>query len=194
MAACALALVLLLDASASILTPQWELMVRGHADALQDEAVVRAIEGGDGVAVTALAFSEGTSAMVGWRVLRTTADAAAFGAELRAAPRGYPSGTDMGGALHSAMRALGDAPCLAEQEVIDLATDGEANPESTRHARAYAQVQGIRINAIGIGKSIAEGWLRENAVTEDGFAISAEDWSDFARAIRRKLVLELAQR
>ena len=58
----------------------------------------RALSRDGGVAVTALAFSDGVTPLVGWHHLRTAAEASAFA----------------------------DAPCQAEQEVIDLATDGEA--------------------------------------------------------------------
>lgn len=35
-------------------------------------------------------------------------------------------------------------------------------------------------------------WLRAHAVTSGGFALSAEGWAGFARAMRRKLAMELA--
>lgn len=192
MSACALALVLLLDASASILPPEWQLQTQGHAAAFEDPTVQRAISRGEGVAVTALAFSVATVEMVGWRILRDDSDAAGFAAELRDAPRGMPSGTNIGGALLVAMERLEAAPCTADQQVIDLATDGEASAPRTREARALAEIRGIRINAIGVGPLSAGDWLRENAVTSGGFVMEAPDWPSFAAAIRRKVTLELA--
>jgi len=192
MSACAAALVLLLDASASILAAEWRLQAQGHAAAFEDPAVHRTIISGEGIAVTALAFSDDSSGMVGWRILREAADAEAFAAALRAAPRGASAGTDVGGALLSALEALSAAPCEAEQEVIDLVTDGEANELRTRQARAAAEARGVRINALGVGSDEAADWLRENAATPGGFVMQAPDWAGFAAAIRRKVTLELA--
>lgn len=192
MSACALALVLLLDASASILPPEWGLQTEGHAAAFEDGAVLRAIANGDGVAVTALSFSDDAREMVGWRVLRGEADAARFAEALRVAPRGIPSGTDVGGALFVAIDRLATAPCAPDQQVIDLATDGEANPQRAREARSRAEERGVRINAIGVGSSRAGDWLRANTVTPGGFVMEAPDWPSFAVAIRRKVTLELA--
>ena len=194
MSACALALVLLLDASASILPPEWWLQAEGHAAAFEDAAVNRAIARGEGVAVTALSFSDGAREMVAWRILRDETDAAGFAAALRLAPRGTPSGTDIGGAILAGIHRLDAAPCVADQQVIDLATDGEANGVRTQEARGRAEARGVRINAIGVASSRAGEWLRENAVTTGGFVMEAPDWPSFAVAIRRKVTLELAAR
>ena len=64
MSACAIALVLLLDASASIFPAEWRLQAEGHASAFEDAAVLRAIERGPGIAVTALSFSDDARDMV----------------------------------------------------------------------------------------------------------------------------------
>ena len=109
------------------------------------------------------------------------------------------------------MLALDAAPCLAEQEVIDVASDGDADPVPTMRARDAAAARGVRVNAIGIGGLSGGGatvgqraggagggtpadWLRGNAVTLGGFSLDVRDWGDFARAMRRKLQMELASR
>lgn len=191
-AVCAAALVLLLDASASILPDEWRVQVEATAAGLEDAAVTRIVERGPGVAVKAIAFSDGAVTMVGWRHLRTASDAARFADALRAAPRGPTMGTDIGAALGAALDALDEAPCAAEQEVIDLSTDGEAAPDPVRDARDRAASRGARINALGVGAPEAAEWLRENAVTPGGFALDAPDWGAYGAAIRRKLTLELA--
>jgi hypothetical protein len=198
MMGCAVALVLLMDASASILPQEWAMQRDATAAAFEEEGVLRAITRDGGVAVTALAFSDAVTPMLGWHHLRTAEDAAAFAAALRAAPRGFASGTDIGAALFAGLRAFADAPCQAEQEVIDLATDGEAAEAPVQAARAYAEAKGIRINAIGVGalEAAAPGreHLRDHAVTGTGFALAAESWERLPLAIWRKLTLELAAR
>lgn len=193
MSACAIALVLLLDASASIFPAEWQLQAEGHAAAFEDAAVLRAIARGPGIAVTALSFSDDAREMVPWRILRSAGDAQAFATALREAPRGEVAGTDIGGAIFAALDQFATAPCAPEEEVIDLVTDGESAEARAHQARAYAEAQGVRVNALGVGPPEAGDWLRENAITPGGFAMAAPDWMSFAAAIRRKVTLELAQ-
>ncbi|MEI6159409.1 MAG: DUF1194 domain-containing protein [Roseococcus sp.] len=112
---------------------------------------------------------------------------------MRNAPRGEAHGTDIGGALFAALDRLAQAPCTPEEEVIDLVTDGDAPEARTHQARAYAEAQGVRVNALGVGPESAGDWLREHAITPGGFAMAAPNWASFAAAIRRKVTLELAQ-
>ncbi len=191
-AVCAAALVLLPDASGSILPDEWRVQVEATAAGLEDAAVACILERGPGVAAKAIAFSDDTTTLVGWRHLRTAEDARRFAAALRAAPRGASAGTDIGRALEVALDSLDAAPCEAEQEVIDLSTDGEAPAGPVHAARERAAGRGARINALGVGAPEAAEWLRENAVTPGGFALHAGRWEDYPAAIRRKLTLELA--
>lgn len=192
LATCFLALALLLDASGSVRDDEWQMQVEATALAFTDPTIVRIIDREGGMAVTAIAFSDGTSTMVPWRRLRTPAQAATFAAELRAAPRGHAGGTDIGGAIDTAAAAFPSAPCAPDQAVIDLATDGDAPILSMRRARDAARAEGIRINALAVGPRADAHILRAEAVTADGFVMVAEDWAAFPAAIRRKITLELA--
>lgn len=188
---CTAALVLLLDASASIAPADWRLQAEGHAAAFEQDQVARRLHAAP-IAVTAIAFSDAPAPMVGWRVLASAADAAGFAAELRAAPRGRAEGTDIAAAIGAGLAALDAAPCPANDEVLDLVTDGEAPDAPVRAARDEAAARGVRINALGVGPAGAGDWLRENAVTAGGFAMQAPDWPSFATAILRKITLEIA--
>lgn len=191
---CALALVLLLDASRSIQPDQWLLQTGGHADAFEAPAIHHAIERGPGIAVTAIAFGMGSRQLIDWRVIQSAAEARSFAASLRRADQGDDTGTDIGQALMAGLRALGRAPCQPDEEVLDLVTDGIAPVEPVLRARAYAEVQGVKINAIGVGDPGAAEWLRQHAVTPGGFSIQVEDWAAFGPAIRGKITMEVAQR
>jgi hypothetical protein len=195
--ACAVALVLLLDASGSVSTEDWRMQASGTADAIADEAVVRIIERQGAVAMTAIAFSDETRPLVPWRIITSRHEAEGFANALREAPRSLFGGTRIGEAMDDALVAFDAAPCEAEQEVVDISSDGDADPTPTGRARDAAAQRGVRVNAIGIGRlpgSSPADWLRDNAITMGGFALSAGDWSDFARAMRRKLAMELASR
>ncbi len=195
--ACAVALVLLLDASGSVSSEDWRMQANGTAEAIADDAVVRIIERQGAVAMTAIAFSDITRPLVPWRIVTSAADAQSFAHALREAPRTLYGGTRIGEAITDALAAFEEAPCQAEQEVIDVSSDGDADPVPTTRARDAAAERGVRVNAIGIGRlpgGTPADWLRDNAITMGGFALSAGDWGDFARAMRRKLAMELAAR
>lgn len=193
MSACSLALVLLLDASGSVSAPDFALQQEGHAAAFEAEHITRVIER-EPMAVTAFGFGDLAEAMTPWRVLRSRADAMSFAAELRLAPRPWSGGTNIGRAIMAGVEAFNDTPCAAESRVIDLVTDGEAAEAPAQNARDQAELAGIKINALGVGPDTAADWLRENAVTMGGFVMHASDWSDFARAVSRKITLEVAGR
>ena len=195
MLACAVALVLLMDASGSINDAEWALQRDGTAEALTDPAVLAVMHRQGAVAVTAIAFAEDTHVLVPWRVLEAEADTVAFAAALRAAPRMLWGGTQIGPALQDAATALDAAPCAAEQEVVDIASDGGSDVAPAEAARATLEMRGVRVNALGVGTLPGDDparWLSAHAVTSGGFTVSANGWAGFARAMRRKLAMELA--
>ncbi len=193
MTACAVALVLLMDASGSVSAADFALQQEGHAAAFEAEAITRVIER-EPMAVQAFGFGDLAEAMTPWRVLHSRADAIAFAAELRLAVRPWSGGTNIGRAIMAGVEAFNETPCAAEQRVIDLVTDGEAAETPAQNARDQAELAGIRINALGVGNETAAAWLRDNAVTMGGFVMHAETWGDFARAVMRKVTLEVAGR
>ncbi len=193
MTACAVALVLLMDASGSVSAADFALQQEGHAAAFEAEQITRVIER-EPMAVQAFGFGDLAEAMTPWRVLSSRADAVSFAAELRLAHRPWSGGTNIGAALLAGVRAFNDTPCAAEQRVIDLVTDGEAAEAPAQNARDQAELAGIKINALGVGNESAAAWLRANAVTMGGFVMHAEAWGDFARAVMRKVTLEVAGR
>ena len=191
---CAAALVLLLDASSSIVPREWREQIEATAAALESREVEDAIRRGGPMAVAAVAFADIPGRMLGWHVLASGADAAAFAATLRDAPRGLSGGTGLGAAIGYAHRMMGEAPCEADRYVVDLSTNGEAPEGDTAAARDAAQADGVTINVISVGRMAQPESLREHAVTGDGFLIHAADWSRYAALVRRKVILETAAR
>lgn len=191
---CAAALVLLLDASGSILQDEWREQVEATARAVESEEVADAIRRGGPMAVRAMAFSNITADLTGWVVLRDAAEARAYAERLRQAPRAVGGSTDIGWALSAAHEAMRAAPCAADRYVIDLSTDGEAPEGATAVARDAAQMDGVTINVIAVGGVARPDSLREHATTGDGFLIHASDWSQYAALVRRKIIMETAAR
>lgn len=187
---CTLALVLLMDVSASIKPPEWLAQRDYTAAAMMSEEVTRAIERDPPVAVKIMGFDSQARAVLGWRLLHNRMDAVALAAELRQVARPGWGSTDIAAAIHASLDALRAAPCAPDRAVIDLSTDGEAETITTAAARDVAQLQGVTINAIGTDAA-AEEFLRQHAITADGFLLVGS-WADYPALMRRKLVLELA--
>ena len=100
-------------------------------------------------------------------------------------------------------RLIAAAPFRATERVIDLSGDGpdlrSLIPAAT--ARDAAVAAGITINALAVaaagqvtrfGEPLAETYRREVIGGPGAFVVSAEDRRDIARALRAKLVREIA--
>lgn len=189
---CEIALVLLLDASASVMDPEWREQTFHTAEAFRTEEVVHAIVRTGSVAVMAAGFSDTTATMIGWRVLRTQADAERFAADLIETRRPFRGGTQIGDAIQFGIRQIQNSPCTEiGQAVIDVSTDGDAPETDTQLGRDAAQLAGIRVNAIAVGAAARSESLRDNAVTYDGFLLEANSWAEYPHMLRRKIVMEL---
>lgn len=193
---CAVALILLLDASGSVGFPEWRMQIEGHAEALASPEIARVIEREGGVAVQVRAFADTSAAIMPWRVLATAAEAHQAAVDLLTAYRPFNGGTAIGDAMADGLREMEQAPC-GDQRVMDVVTDGENNGGRVPSAvRAEAEASGVQVNALGVRGPMGSpfAWLRENVATARGFVVEAEDWDDFARAIRRKITWEIAER
>lgn len=193
---CALALALLLDASGSIGDRSWELQVQGHADALADERIQRVATQQGTVAVMVMGFSDNAQVLVPWTLVRSPEEMMEFARRVAGIQRPFSGGTHTGLAVQRSLEELDRVPCNAEREVIDVVTDGRPDDGiGLQMARASAIERGVTINVLaveGTGDSNGE-WAREIA-TPFGFVLEAPTWAEFARAFRRKLVMELGSR
>lgn len=194
---CALALVLLLDASGSVTDAAWDLQVEAHADALADPAIARAMHAQGRTAVTVIGFAEAPRTLVPWRLVDDAADAARLAREVAGIERPGSGSTRTGAAVQHALRAIEAGPCDAERRIIDLVTDGPGD-DAVRlsEAREAAIGADVRINVLVVETyaTAAADWARAEAVTPGGFVMEAEGWPEFARALRRKIASEVAGR
>lgn len=200
LAACALALVLLMDVSQSVNHHNYQLQREGLAQAFEDPHLQQIILNQPGhITVQVQQFASESQVVINWRMLRTQADILAFSQELHRMERARTGiMTGIGTAMQSALVQLDHAPCASEQQVIDVSADGTNNVGvSPAQIRDQAQERGVMINALPIvfpqEPELAD-YFREHVVTSDGFVVVASGYSDFARAIRRKLTLEIAGR
>jgi hypothetical protein len=134
---------------------------------------------------------------VPWTILRTREEAHALANRIVAAPRPIGYSTELSLALLAAADLLDACPCAPLGRIIDLSGDGPNNgPMSTPLARDAVVARGIQINGLPIvtkaEPDLAE-WYASNVVGGPGaFLEVAHGFEDFARAMRRKFLLEIA--
>ncbi|WP_374653603.1 DUF1194 domain-containing protein [Dongia sp.] len=204
-----LALVLVVDASGSIDPAEFQLQKEGIAAAILDEEVLRAIRSGrhDRLAIALVEWGSpgGAAIVVDWMTVGDRAGAAAFSAAILSAPRSTQSYNALGDAMHLAIGLIGDCPCAPTRRVIDISGD---NPDNRSHvpspaARDMAVAAGITVNALAIlndGRMgsggqpfLVEVYERDVIGGFGAFVMTADTRADFARALRQKMILEIAQ-
>lgn len=200
-------LVLCMDASGSITTDEFALQRQGMAEALSAPAVLSTIaakaHGAIGVCVVEWGSPGGAVTVMDWRRIEGAASAAAAARSLLAAPRSPQSYNAIGDGIVHATRLIEQAPFTSEDRVIDVAGDGPDMRSQVRapEAREAALAAGITINGLAIlGGGVMrdeslQARFREEVIGGPGaFLVTAEDRVDFARALRAKLVREIAGR
>lgn len=197
--AAALALVLAVDVSASVIPDAYFLQHEGIARAFENRRLVDAIGAAPGgVEVLVLEWSDPDKikVTVDWRLVADAKGAHAVAAAVRASVRSSNGLTAIGPALLAAAALFDRLPEPAARRVIDLSGDGIANfGTAPSFARDRVTASGIAINALAILG--AEPWLadyyRRNVIGGNGaFVLAAQDFDSFGEAILRKLVREVA--
>lgn len=202
-AAVDLLLVLAIDASGSIDADEFRLQREGCAEALTHPAVLSAIGAGPrsaiGVALVEWGAPGGAATVVDWQRVGDRASAEALARAVTEAPRSRQSWNAIGDAVDHAATLIARAPWIARERVIDLSGDApdmrSLNPVGI--ARQAAAAQGITVNALAIegGRPGLTRTYEETVIAGDGaFVMTAETRADFARALRAKLIREIAAR
>ena len=197
-----LELILMADGSGSVDDEEFILQRHGYAKALRDPAIIRAIKGGI-LGRIALSYVEWSGPelkipIINWTVIRTKADLDAFAKTLEGHPRElYGGGTAVGDAIvYGADSILGNV-YDGTRRVIDISGDGpDRNGMAAIDGRDYAVAKRITVNGLPIlafeGDGLAD-FFRDNVIGGRGaFYIAASGFKDFFRAVRRKLILEIA--
>jgi len=197
--ACGLELVLAMDVSRSVVNAEFDLQMGGLAAAFRDPEVAEAIRwmpGGVMATVTQWSGPDSQVQPVPWTHLTDASSAASFADAIELQKRAFFAAyTAIGDALVHAngLSATNPQPCA--RRVIDVSGDGASNrglapgPIATALAANGVTVNGLVI--LGAWPDPADFYL-ENVIRGEGaFLEIAEDFSDYAAAIRRKLLREL---
>ncbi|WP_137700219.1 DUF1194 domain-containing protein [Marimonas lutisalis] len=201
-------LFLAVDVSRSMSLAELEIQRRGYAEALQSPDVMEAITGGmiGTIAVTYVEWAGAGShnTVVPWTRIATPADAAQVADTITSSFEQNLRRTSISSALLLAERSISKNDFKGLRRVIDVSGDGPNNsgPPVTA-ARDRVLSRGIIINGLPLmtrdalsdmwGIADLDAYYRNCVIGGPGaFVIPVYDWSEFATAVRRKLVLEIA--
>ncbi len=204
-----LELVIATDVSYSIDAEEARLQREGIIGAFRSREVIRAIQTGalGRIAVAYIDFSGRpfNKVVIDWQVIQDEASAHAFADRLVQAPPNRGQNTSISDAIELASQLIESNQFDGMRRVIDVSGDGPNNTgRRVDDVRDDTVAKGITINGLTIINQ-ADRW-NSRYFLEDldryfegcviggpgSFVIVASDFQDFARAIRQKLILEIA--
>lgn len=198
-----LELVLLADASGSIDQREIDFQRQGYAEAITDPEVLAAIANTayGTIAVTYVEWAANQAVVADWQLIDGPEAAQIFAADLLGKPRQAYGRNAIGSALLEALRLMDTNQFDGWRRVIDFSGDS-ANSFSgppISEARATVLAAGVTINALPIlrpgdpGRAHGglEAQYQERIIGGPGaFVVTAENRASFAKAVKRKLILE----
>ena len=203
-----LEIVLLADASTSIDEKEILFQRKGYADAMVNQQVLSAITGGwlGKIAVTYVEWGDASSqeVVVPWMIIEDLRSAEKFGEELMSAPRLAFGRNSIGNAITKAHIEIESNEFDGIRKVIDFSGDSAFSSGGipVQTARQLALSQGLIINALAIlcrdcsgrpvGYNLEEAYANQIIGGPGSFVVTADGRERFAHAVRKKLILEIA--
>ncbi len=204
-----LALVIATDTSRSVDEVEARLQRDGVSAALTHPQVLEAIRSGyhGKIAIAYIDWSSGpyTSVIVPWRVVSDAASAQAYVRILNDTPITLGQRTSISEGLELAYKLMTDGTVEAPRRVIDVSGDGPNNHgRLVVEARDEVVSKGITINGLpiinardqfgpGFFLKDLDNYYRGCVIGGAGaFIVVAKNFEDFAVAMRRKLIFEIA--
>jgi Protein of unknown function (DUF1194) len=214
-----LELILAADVSGSMTKDELRIQREGYVNALRDADVINATLSGTrgriAVAYFEWASPDDQRLIMPWTVIDGPDSARSFANALKQQPIGTyfysgleGGGTSISGALSFSSRLLQSSGLRADRQVIDVSGDGPNNCGAPiAPIRDSVISRGATINGLAIspskraagdtmdsfGKPSLEWYYKGCVIGGPGaFVITVGDRADFEKAVRRKLVLEIA--
>ena len=204
-----LELVLAVDVSRSMDYDEQQLQRDGYVNAFRHPEVLQAIASGavGRIAVTYMEWAGPSyqQVLVPWMTIGGRDDAEVFAALLEKAPIMRETGTSISGGLIGAARLFQSSGARGLRQAIDVSGDGPNNMGlPVVPMRDQVIEQGITINGLpvvlktssyfgGINIPNLDVYYEDCVIGGPGaFMITVDDPAGFEKAIRRKLVLEIA--
>ncbi len=201
-------LALMVDVSRSMDPVELELQRRGYAEAIRSDQVVNVILNSytGRIALTYVEWAGNglQRVIIPWTMVDSREDAEDVAQKLNAEFEFSMRRTSISGALYFALEDMAANEFEGLRQVIDVSVDGPNNDgRPVLHARQRALAAGLVINGLPImvdgGRSPwsipdLDVYYERCVIGGPGaFSIPVFAWEDFPLAVRRKLVLELAQ-
>ncbi len=198
MLACAVALILLVDISSSVSEKNYELQKRGIAEAFKDPQIQKTIEAQPGgVALSLHEWTDTSNVSIPWVILKTKKDLEDLSNKILNLKYAIGMTTAMGDAIIKGVEYFDSTPCEPERKIIDVSGDGPSNTGvEIEVARKKAIDNLVTINGMPIITTVEprlSDYYIDKVITPDGFVLSADGYEDFTRAIKRKLIFEIAK-
>jgi hypothetical protein len=206
-----LELVIAVDVSTSMSPEEQHVQREGYVSALRSPDVMRAIKSGRlgriAIAYVEWARPEYQRVVAPWTVIEGPADAAALADVIAAQPSLPQGGTSISAGLLAAGRLLRTSVLSSNRQVVDVSGDGPNNAgppiESTRDVliTSGVTINGLAISLAGGAQGMIESFNLDYLVSyykrcviggAGAFVLAVGDLADFERAIRRKMVDEIA--
>ena len=196
-----LQLLLAVDTSSSVNDKEFDLQMRGIAEAFRSPGVHAALQAaGDlGIAVALMQWSDSRKQdmSIDWRMVRNAEEAEAFAQAVEATARYIVGGgTAIGTAIEYGVTRFARNGFYSPRRVIDVSGDGRANQgRFPVRSRDDAVAAGVTINGLAIlnEDSFLDSYYLRYVIGGTGaFVITADDYDSFAVAMTRKLIQEIS--
>lgn len=196
---CAAALVLAMDVSRSVSAREYDLQMGGLANAFRDSEVidlVRAQPGGVMATVMLWGDHSQQKQTTPWTRLTGGPEMARFAADIEHTERAFGfTLTGLGAAMAFADGLFDDNPAPCRRRVIDISGDGVWN-DGPAPATVWPTLSlGVAVNGLVILGATPDPYPHYRDEVIGGpraFVETAEDFDDYAHAIRLKLLRELS--
>jgi hypothetical protein len=193
-------LVLAIDCSYSVDHEEFSLQVFGLSDAFRSPEVIRAISDGRfgriGVSVLQWSSFESQQLAVPWTLVDGEASATGLAARIAEMPRLTAEGaTSISSAIDAAMSAFRQSPFSSIRRVIDISGDGRNNSGAPVALARHRALDGnVTINGLAILNDVPtlDYYYKQQVIGGPAaFVIKANDYEDYIKAIRLKLLKEI---
>lgn len=203
-------LVLAADGSGSIDDDELKLQRQGYAEAITHPKVLAAIRGGyrQAIAVAYIEWGapESQHVIVDWTLIKDEATAKAFAERLVKEPRAAWGYNSISNAIAFSADMIRNNNYNGSRKVIDVSGDGpQIGGRPLPEVRYETIRQGIVINALVIdspgggvrgpgGMPLSDHYRQDVIGGSGSFVAVAKDRAHIAEAVRKKLILEIADR
>ncbi len=204
-----LELIIAVDISGSVDDDEAYLQRQGYIKAFRDPKVIEAIQHGLHGAIAATYFEYAGShhqlTLVDWKYINNQQSANEFADALAFEPIMVNVWTSISGAILAGIDNFSRSPFKGKRRVIDISGDGANNDGvPVLLARKRALETGITINGLPIVNDKPSRYGRRQIPNLDyyytdcviggqgAFIIVSNGFEDYARAVKRKLILEIA--